>query len=188
MKNNEVYDPERLISWVLRKFYKHVTNIERDDLFQAGYLGYLKARKNYDITKANDNSMSTEYACYYIRSEINNYLKQEVTKIIQEPKDLLYNTNDDYADTSEFRNDYLYYKYSAEDELESDAILDCHQLQQLITQIPPKYANILNDIYFKEKSLVEIAAERGVTKQRIEQIKKAALKKMRDILEKEEDL
>lgn len=61
----------RKIAWELKKKQRSTTHESFDDLFQEGYLGYLKAKETYNPVKG---AFST-HAWYCISSAIKDYLK-----------------------------------------------------------------------------------------------------------------
>lgn len=74
--SGELYNEHRVIEYLLDTEYKH-TDFTREELFQAAYLGYLKARQNYN--EAYGENMSLTYAQAYMRNEINKLLKNHAT-------------------------------------------------------------------------------------------------------------
>lgn len=61
----------RKIAWELKKKQRGTTKESFDDLFQEGYIGYLKAKETYNPVKG---AFST-HAWYCISSAIKDYLK-----------------------------------------------------------------------------------------------------------------
>lgn len=69
--NNRLYDEDKVIMRIIKKSYPRC-RLHRDELFQIGWVGYLKAVKNFDPTKCD--KMTLTYASKYIRKEINTAL------------------------------------------------------------------------------------------------------------------
>lgn len=174
MEANELYNVEDVIQYqvnrILKSTAKFIKNtVEYSELKQIAYLGYLKARRNY---KAEYGQMSLDYASKYIRQELVVYMKKEYKYIINH---------------SDLEATFCEYEYNVPDEREENitASPEISLLQSKLCRLPEVQREVIQAFYFDEKPkrLVDLAKEKGVTKQRIHQIKEKGLKNLRKYME-----
>lgn len=159
---NEIYDVERVIDYQISKVAYH-SKISRDELKQIGYLGYLKAKKNYNPSFG---QMSLTYATIYIRDEL----------ITAQQKENTY-----YSTKLELIEGVIPMDESTENASDSEIIKAC---QELLPKLDPIEQEIVYNYYLAEETerLVDIARKKCVSKQRIHQIKAKAIGKLQDYL------
>lgn len=69
--SDRLYDEEKVIRRIIKKDYKNSV-LPHDELYQIGWVGYLKAIKNFDPKKSK--KMTLTYATQHIKYEINKAL------------------------------------------------------------------------------------------------------------------
>lgn len=156
---NELQTPERVIDYIVSKYYFN-TPLEREELFQIGYLGYLKARQNFDPEYG---QMTLKYATFYIRQEINKSLIKENKEIV----------HGEYFDDSTGEPDKIDISFGLAD--------------TLLAVLTPKERLVVEQTVMSEdeKSMAQLGKELGVSRERIRQIKARALGKMKIALEED---
>jgi len=71
------FDEVSLINQVIGKHYGHIRNIDRNDLFQAGYEGFLKAKNRFIAEKSFNGKFTSKYAWHWVHHCISNFLQKE---------------------------------------------------------------------------------------------------------------
>ena len=139
--------------------------VDREELYQQAYLGYLMALKNYDASRG---KMTLLYASKFITGSLYHFIRKE-TKVSWNKEELTDN-------------------YTVEDEpnLRSPKEIKFHttNIMSLVHLLPEKESAILYEYYLspKPKTLREIAKQFGVSKTRIAFLKCKALNTIRDML------
>ena len=149
------------------------------DLIQQGNLGLWYSIQKFDVTKG---IKFITYASLWIRSYIFEYVfknlsivsttsktlkdkfyNKEVDDLLYEYNNLIQNTANIYL--SEFDNEILV----SEENIEQDYILKdkMQYIKNEIDKLDDKNKYIINEIYYKERTLKDIASEFGVSKQAI---------------------
>lgn len=189
-EDDGIYNINDIINYNVHSF--RGSNIDNEELFQIGYLGYLQARKNYDPSMG---KMTLLYASKYIRGAIYHAVMKEKgissTKVILiddlqgEYKDV----DTDYYLTNSATKFKMAKALSSVDQ-EKDLTYkkklqrNIDKIRAVLHLLPEEEADILYEYYLspKNKSLLEMARKKGVTKQRIHQIKAKALEMLKDLL------
>ena len=149
------------------------------DLIQQGNLGLWYSIQKFDVTKG---IKFITYASLWIRSYIFEYVfknlsivsttsktlkdkfyNKEVDDLLYEYNNLIQNTANIYL--SEFDNEILV----SEEDIEKEYILKdkMQYIKNEIDKLDDKNKYIINEIYYKERTLKDIASEFGVSKQAI---------------------
>lgn len=189
-EDDGIYNINDIINYNVYSF--RGSQLEQDELFQIGYLGYLQAKKNYDPSMG---KMTLLYASKYIRGAIYHAVMKE--RLISSTKvTMIDDLQGEYKDI-----DTDYYLNNSATKFKVAKALSCidqekdlrrkEKLQRNIDKVravlhllPEEEADILYEYYLspKNKSLLEMARKKGVTKQRIHQIKAKGLDLLKDIL------
>jgi len=166
MNDNEIEGIDGLLKWIIRRYYcvRYQSGLTFEDFYQVGYIGYLKAMKNYNKIAANGLSMSKSYAKWYIRQEINKYLKGELTE-----RNHNFKTDIEYTDEEELT-------HLVNDEHAKTRIKDMLRILNTKERIIIKRTYLTED----PSTLVELGKGLGISKQRVKQIQTAAINKLKD--------
>lgn len=182
---SQIDNPMGFVCYLVDKYYQYKDKDERDDLCQTGYIGYLKALENYDETKAPGNILSQTYAAWYIRQEINMYLKS-CNKYNTHAKDregqYLYNQIDKETTNQVSLNEQIIEDDAANSDLEAYYYKD--RLYRALNSLKPIERVVIIELYLKNKDITmsELGETLGVSRQRIHQIKDTAVKKLKEKL------
>jgi len=185
VKDNELYDVKSVIDWQIYQATKgNKTPIPYDELYQIGYMGYLKAQKNYDPTFG---KMTLNYASIYIYQEIISALKKEYKYINNTAKpeiNLGGNKEDQIKDSTAWLENQ-----PDPNPQPKDIKIDIEKIQKVLPKLSLKDQEYIEMFYLSSnpKRLVDVAKERGVSKQRIHQIKERSLKNLRKLIDDEEN-
>lgn len=167
MEDNGIYNIKDVIDYQIWKVLGY-TNLSYAELYQIGYLGYLKAQENYN---AEYGQMTLLYACRYIRHELMAEIKKtyKYDKLKSNPK-----TNEEYLDFIENRPDDMPVNFTHQPFMK--------KLKALVARLPEKEADIIYETYLakKPKKLKDLSDKYGVSQQRIHQIKSSAIEKLRE--------
>lgn len=134
----------------------------KDDMISAGYYGLIKASNSYDESK---NIKFTTHAYLYIKGEMHKVLQHQLRY------------NDLIAPAELEHDEYEDHKYVYLDELSA--------LNQALNQLKEKDRKIIEELYFKGKSLRQLGAEMKVIYQNIQQKRNRILKKLKEIMKNE---
>lgn len=164
MANNEIENVDKVIRYNVRKILKNYsyTTLSRGDLYQLGYIGYMKAQKNYNPEYG---KMTLKYATDFIWQE----MLYNVIKTIKYESRMVNGPTEDLVDKSELN-------------VTDDERLV--KIAQILKELPERQADIVRSFYMSGKTLrlKDIAAKYGVSKQCIFQIKKRALETIKEKL------
>ena len=155
-----MYNVEKVINYILHTCYRY-TPLDHAELYNIGYLGYLKAEKNFNPEYG---TLSVSYATFYIKAEINMALKA-------------YNKQ---------TNSLVLFENKAEEE-DSSAIDQMvneqtkQRIKQAISILPKRQQFIIQQLYCTEcpATMPQIAENLGLSKQRVFQLKEKALEMMK---------
>lgn len=155
--------------------------LSTEELFQIGWVGYLKAVKNFNEAKKEYFSKGAYWA---IREELVKELKREYKhKIDRHDKFVNMDT-----EAFELTLNRLGGVISYEDGHESKLTLN--NLRKAINKLDSRQAQILTSIYLNGENLTSLGEYYGVSHQRIGQLHKQALKNLKEVLkdERREDI
>lgn len=139
----------KLVLSILKKFNK--INVNKDDLFQVGVVGLIKAIDNFDLSY---NLQFSTYAVYLIIGEVKRYLRDNTAlRVSRSTKDLAYQI-------IKFKDEYLllngYYPSNAQiaqalniDEFSVGYALDA--LKEPVSMFEPIYNEGADAIYLEDK-------------------------------------
>lgn len=172
MADNELYNVDDVINYQIFSLNGYKQPLEYEDLYQIAYMGYLKAQKYHDSTYG---KMSLTYASKCIRQSLITALKKEYTKASM----LRIKNNNELNEVENYP-----------DEIEEN--VTTHRVLSLIERSLPKLgelqAEIIKEYYLDKhpKRLVDLARKKGLSKQRIHQLKEDGIEKLKVILKNEE--
>lgn len=154
-----IYNIDRVIKYIIYTHY-YKTKIPHEELFQIGYLGYLKALQNVD-----GRGMSIKYASWYIRQEINIELKKA----------------NRYVNTCEDDIHRLYLIDNKSVFVYDDSMEKIKESLHILT-VPERF--IIHQKYFNdvEPKLTEIADSLGISKQAVHISHNRSIKKLQEVL------
>lgn len=159
-------NPIGLITYVIRNFYP-TCKVEEDELLSIGYIGYSKAMKRFDVTKAGNTEFG--YIASYVRNEITTYLRKYHN---DQPSSL----NNDLAYESVYGNAYdLADTTSIDDEVEVQQMKDC------IQYLNKQEQEVITRMYYTQidASMQEVGNDMGLSRERIRQVHDIAINKLR---------
>ena len=140
--------------------------IAREDLYQQAYLGYLTALKNYDPTRG---KMTLLYASKYIMGSLHHYVMKE---------NFISNSKADLTEEAVGTTMHID-KHNT-----NNVKRHIDKINSVLHLLPREESVIIYDYYLrpKPKSLLELARERGVTKQRVHQLKARGIETIKSLL------
>ena len=133
-----------------------------DDLVQEGLIGVLEARKRFDPDKG---AKFTTYASYWVRKRILQYLDTEI-KYRSNNVEL----NEDILSADESTQPPL---AAAEQDAQAEEKLD------LPSDMPEQEQAVLRMLYEQHRSLSQIAADMGLRREKVRQLKQKAMRRLR---------
>ena len=189
LADDELYDIDKVIKYHIFKSTKgcYLNQEELDDLYQCAYMGYLKAKKN----KRADTKLYLSYASMYIRSEILLY----IDKLFAYKRQHIHVDDFDSWDsgtienssvikcfkhaTKQIRQNRQYKKYMTEDSKKIKNLIETTK------ELTLREKSILMGSYFYENPLTlrELAKPLNISIQRVQQIRSAAIEKLKRIME-----
>lgn len=157
-------DFDRLARGVIFEHFGR-TPLERDELISLAYIGYRKAKNNFN---ADFEILSKTYVKMYMRQEINRALKKETRDkhVLIEEEDLLEKMIDEKCGT--YFNETL-------SNIEWVNIKDT--LSKTLTK---EQEYIIVRMLFQEATLQEVSEELSITKEWVRQLKNKALKVLKN--------
>jgi RNA polymerase sigma factor (sigma-70 family) len=160
----DIYNIKNIIDYNVFKCISYYnTKYSYKELYQIGYLGYLKAKNNFNPEYK---KLHLSYVTSYIREELRQAMLIEKKYLKAKSISIDHLTNETAFELREELLDRIEINLYKLEEIEQKIIKEC-------------YLN--NNI----KRLKDIADELGLTKQRIQQIKMEACFKLKDILREE---
>lgn len=174
--SDDIYNLDDVINYHISKYRNN--NYTKAELYQIAYLGYLKARDAYNPEKG---GMTLLYVSKYIKGELWHTLSKE-NKIKQ--NEIPFEDKNNY----EYKTDYINILSNEEqtEDLNIKNKLGKHveKIKSILHLIPQEEADIIYDYYLasRPKSLLELAIPKGLTKQRIHQIKEQGILHIKEIL------
>jgi RNA polymerase sigma factor (sigma-70 family) len=154
-----IYNIDEIIKYHVRRIPRYV-KLGPDDLFQAGYVGYLKAVKNYN---AEYGDMTLMYAERYIRAEIIDTLRKQYKYESQHIGD------EGIDERPEIGHNKL------------ERIL---KVRKSLTILNDREREIIRNSYLSDdpQTLQQLATVYGISLQRIAQIRERGIEKLREYL------
>lgn len=178
MGKDELYNIKDVLDFQIFSLVKDIKNspFSYDELYQIAYLGYMKARQNFNPKYGR---MSLSYAGKYIQRELLLNLRGEwkvINNTISLPEENAEAFLENILEGVEIgrRNPTDDYRLSI--------------IERLLSKLPKQQAEIIHDFYFAEepKRLMDLAKEKGISKQRIHQLKQKGLDRLQLLLEIED--
>lgn len=162
LKSNELHSIKDVLDYQIFSVAKK-SPLEYKELYQIAYLGYLKAQKNFNEDYG---KISLKYASRYIRQELIAALRKEY-KVM--------NHTDAGSEVEGCPDDN-------EENPTSNPIFK--HVKEAIKLLPKEQAEIVTAFYldYNPKRLVDLAREKGVSKQRIHQLKQKGLNRIKELL------
>ena len=148
--------------------------LEGEDLLQEARCAVVRA---YSRFKPDKGASFRTFACYRIRGAITSYLRRKRRQqcdasIFEEIPVGRTNGNCLLIDT-------IIGEYPPDDrELRADCAAVRPLLRPALAMLPSKQAAVINDLFFKQASLAEVATKLGCTKQRVCAIRSDALSRL----------
>ena len=182
--NNELYDIEKVIRGTIAKRLSRYKAVpphlmpSRDELYQLGYIGYLRALKN---AKPEYGLMPLSYAQIYIDDEVTRGLNKQLEYSFK-------HSSLDIEDEDGERCNYYDIYFNRDDHEDADKAKPIDDIIEIIHNNPERYTKRERDImgykYFAEPALTlkEIGDIYGVSLERIRQIINATLEKIKEDL------
>ncbi len=168
----------RLVSFICSKYYKSIT--EKEDIFQIGLIGLVKAVDSYDYTK---NIKFSTYASKIILNEINAYLKKENKNNMELSINGQINGNEDITleDTLEDKNFDLVTSYE-----EKELKLYIRKYLMTLSEVERKVIEKRFGFYSNNPmTQCEVGKLLGYSQAYILKVERKALKKIKNELIKE---
>jgi RNA polymerase sporulation-specific sigma factor len=172
-------DNINLIYFVLKQLNIYNRN-GIDEYFDVGMLGLVKGLKTYTESKG---AIST-YLVNCIKNEISTEMRnQKAVKRNNGVKPISINTptTDNLTIEDTIKSDFDMLEY----EIKNERI---KELGVAITTLKPVEKHVIIDIYFNNKTQLEIAKELGFRQSYVSRIKTRAIKKLRTWFEKREEI
>lgn len=151
--------------------------VEVWDLKQSCYMAFLEAVRGY---KPDKDLKFTSYLSYPFRNTVNNLIGIRTKTVCNEPLN-----NCASLDVPVSDDENILLADTIEDETTVNAVDVVEQadeyrvLHEVVNALGEPQSDVLKAYYFEEKSLVKIAEEMGVSRERIRQIKAKALRRLR---------
>lgn len=173
MVRKELNNIKDVIDYQIYKFARG-TGLEYKELYQIGYLGYLKSLNKMDPERG----ISLAYAGRYIQQELTTFIKKE-------QKERAYRTHL-RAPVWAPDSDPLWQIPDTKQKNPTDNVI-IEKLRELMSKLRKEEAYIIQEFYFADrpKRLKDLADEMGVKKQRVHEIKDLALQKLREMCKKQ---
>lgn len=170
-KNRILTSNLRFVFDVARKY--RGSGVPMADLISEGNIGLTKAIGKFDETK---DVKFISYAVWWIKQSILDCIKKTKAKTDIETRE-----SDFEPDSSDFDMASVEYVEEEPDEMTNDKI--CAKVGELLQTLPERERDIV-ELYFgiggkKECNLGDLSLKYGISKERVRQIKKNALKKLR---------
>jgi RNA polymerase sigma factor (sigma-70 family) len=143
------------------------------ELFAAGADGLLKAVKRYD--KGKYKTRFSTYAYHWIKGYIMDQRADELDRAIS-----LDDPISDHTGSNDGAPDPLY-KILPCKQRRADELLESKELWEAVRRLPSKEAYIIFNRFHEDKTLQEIGDELNLTRERVRQIQKKALRTLRRI-------
>lgn len=157
--------------WLARK-YSRGNSALYDPLFSAAQLGLVKAARDYDPSKG---ASYLTFAIMKIKNELFTCLRDEVDPLTRYHRKEI--NEGRLQDVKVLGGECLTSQGRKWSGLEMVDIKD--ELEAALRKLPKRVGQILIDMYVHNKSMVEIARERGVSKQMISFLVIDSLKRFR---------
>ena len=156
-------NPDNVIRYIINTKYSRAL-LPHDELFQIGYIGYLKALKNY---KEEYGDITIRYCEWYIRNELNTELKKAHKELHYNVDNVPEEGTDEHAEIDKISK-----------EMEVVSIIQCLGI------LEPLERDIVTSLYLSNKhtTLAQLGRDHNLSRQRIHQIKETAIAKIREVL------
>lgn len=169
----------RLVADIAKKYLGN--GVEFPDLVQEGNIGLLRAIEKFDYKKGN--KFST-YATYWIKNRISEKVRKERNRIEVTSLDALVYDDDGISQMDKISNNgFTYYDEVAEEVERSETK---RRVKELLTILNEREQYVIKHKYGVcdecELTLKQIGINLDITPQRVHQIEKGALKKLRNYL------
>lgn len=161
------------------QFHKNIdirNKYELDDLFQTGYVGLLKAVKNFDKTKG---TKFSTYAFTYVKFEIIRMIRDDRFYPCKDRKKRIFANIDSLDKNCSILN-------GKEEITRVDILTDSTDftediiLRLALNSLSEEHKRILQLRYYAGKSQVEIAKKLNVSQPKIHRIEKQALEQLKE--------
>jgi RNA polymerase sigma factor for flagellar operon FliA len=161
-----------LVGRMMRLFPRLPSGIDREDLESFGYLGLVQAARAYD--PARGVAFST-YAYHCIENTIRAQLQRASRREFDcLSLDALVGDDEDGTPLAELIPDE-----SANAERQALDSAEQDVLRRTVRTLPPRLAEIIQDLYFAQHSAAEVARRHGLTTQRVQALHRQGLTALR---------
>lgn len=165
----------RLILYVIHKEFNN-TNLDINDLFQAGMIGLINALDKYDCSF---NNSFSRYAIISIRNQIITLLSSEKKNNVLVSYEYIIDDPDDKLLFSYFER-YFSSEVNLECDYEKKEMLE--YLKKSILKLSDKEKNMIYKYYYEAKNIVAISKELGCSRQNVSQTLITAKRKLKCIM------
>lgn len=163
MVKAQLYNIDNVIGYHINRCYKR-TRLQRDELYQIAYLGYMKAQNNFD---PKFKRLTLTYVSKYITEALNTAIK----------KDNRYIGEQDLNEEAVIPTT----------QMQTAAIIK--RVKQCLPKLPVLEQEIVYSTYLAAKPvrIVDLAAKHNLSKSGVHLIKSRALKKIKEYLDDNEE-
>lgn len=167
-----------LVGRIMRLFPKLPAGIDRDDLESFGYIGLVQAARAYDPTRGV--AFST-YAYHCIENTIRAQLQRASRREFDcLSLDALVGDDEDGTPLAEMIPDQ-----TADAERQAIDSAEQDRIRRTVLSLPPSLAEIIQDLYFSQRSAAEVARRHGISTQRVQSLHRRGLTALRRRLREE---
>lgn len=180
MRNQMVMDNINLVRYAIKTYHNKWS--ETDDLFQEGTEALIKAANNYDPTRG---VKFSSYAFRAITNTFDRMLRQD--RVIRIPEHLSIDDERVIRDVvsydvqEEMGGGYIFKATRGWDYMQND-VVNKLTLEDALKVLNRQERRYVQAKFYEDKSPQALLKEFGVSRQRLHQIEKKALQKMRDVL------
>jgi RNA polymerase sigma factor (sigma-70 family) len=175
-----VRENEKLVPFVVNRYLKRyfVPGMEREDLVSWGMIGLVRAAQVWD--PARGSSFST-LACTVIERTIARGVMQEWKP---EQSAVTLSLDALVSEECDEREELFLERLAGEEDVESEILADATRaaVQAAVAELPEPQRRLIELRYYEEMPLVETAARLGVSRQRVVDRQREALRNLRSAL------
>lgn len=161
-----------LVGRIMRLFPRLPAGIDREDLESFGYIGLIQAARAYDASRGV--AFST-YAYHCIENTIRAQLQRASRRDLDTLSlDALVGDDEDGTPLAEMIPDE-----TADAERQALDSAEQEDIRRTVHSLPPRLAQIIQDLYFSQHSASEVARRHGLTPQRVQSLHRKGLTALR---------